>query len=559
MNHPFMEDNVRIRRVKGHNGQGQFSRQQGMVMLVALVLLSGLIFVAGTAAIRSTHQTQLASVDLDNVRTFYAAEGAIECGSNDLRNLLNSNLDPTQAQLDGLAAPSISGFDVETYQVLKMGTLTQELITSGDYTGLNGYVQRYQIRAGVSSERRTSEIVREIQHQFIPLFQFGVFYEKDLEIFPGPLMTFTGPIHTNANLYMGAETEIQCQSTVTAVGRYYHYRKDGAHVDTPGPVKIKNKFGVWQNVWRGAFWLDNRQASWPADALAVWTGNFRDAAHGLSTLRLPLPQATDQHTVVERGVVGDTQMERDAKYWYKAGVRYVDGVLSDSAGHVLTQPGVYTYTANKFTDLRQSKVVDVVDIDVAAMISGGYVPSNRIIYISHSYGDFPAVRIKNASTLPTGGLTIATDLPLYAWGNYNTTAKKGSALLCDAITLLSPAWLDSRSAMGIGSRIPTAMSINACVMTGHVASVNGGSYSGGLENLFRFLENWSSVSVTYRGSIIDLWFSRKATATWGGTGGYYNAPNRNWGYDTDLLNPSNWPPGTPRVQTVQRGTWRQIS
>jgi hypothetical protein len=341
------------------------------------------------------------------------------------------------------------------------------------------------------------------------------------------------------------------------VGRYYHYRKDGAHPDPTGPVRIKDKFGNWQNVWRGSYWLDNRQPTWAADALALWNGNFRDASHGLSTLRLPLPPTSDQHTVVERGVAGDGSMEKNAKYWYKAGVRYVDGSLVDSAGHALVQPGVYVYTADKFKDARQNKWVDCVDIDIAAMMAGGYTPTNRIIYISHRYGDAPVVRIKNASTLPTGGLTIATDLPLYVWGNYNTTAKKGSALLCDAITLLSPAWLDSRSNQILDNRIPTNQAVNACIMTGHVETPNGGTYSGGLENLFRFLEKWDGVTVTYRGSIIDLWFSRYATATWGGS--YYNPPNRNWGYDTDLLSPSNWPPGTPRVQTVQRGTWRQIS
>ena len=173
-------------------------------------------------------------------------------------------------------------------------------------------------------------------------------------------------------------------------------------------------------------------------------------------------------------------------------------------------------------------------------------------------GSDPAVRVKNATSLPVGGLTIATDLPLYVWGNYNTVAKKGSALLCDAITFLSPNWSDANSSLSLGNRTPTNMSVNVCIMTGHVPSVDGGSYSGGLENLLRFLENWSGKTVTYRGSMIDLWFSRFATTAWS-YGSYYTAPNRNWGFDTDLLDPDNWPPGTPKVHTVQRGAWRQIS
>jgi hypothetical protein len=531
-----------------------------MVMMVAMVLLAGLIFVAGTAAIRSTRQTQVSAVELDNLRTFYAAEGAVEWGAGQLKALLNSQLDPTQNDLNTLGAPTLPGYTVDLYNITKVGSLTSEMISSGEYSGLQGFVQRYTVQARVSSSRRTSEIVREIQHQFIPLFQFGVFYEKDLEIYPGPNMTFAGPIHTNGDLYMGAETHIWCNSQVTAVGHYWHYRKDGSHPDPVGAVDVKDALGFYQNVWRGTYWLDNRLSTWATDALTLWKGTFRDAAHGLTTLRLPLPPAADQHVIVERGVAGDGALERDAKYWYKASVRYVDGTLTDSAGHVLSQPGVYTYTANKFWDARQSKWVDVVEINVGTMISGGYVPPNRILYISHRNGDAPVVRVTNAATLPTGGLTIATDLPLYVKGNYNSTAKKGSSLLCDALTLLSPSWSDasSSSSSSLSSRVASDMTINACIMTGHVGTINGSTYSGGLENIFRFLETWDGKTVTYRGSIIDLWYSQFQTAGWS-YGVYYTAPNRNWGFDTDLLSPSNWPPGTPRVHTVQRGKWRQIS
>lgn len=545
----------------GHSGlkQGHNRGDGGFIMVIALLLMTGLIFVAGTSAIRSTRQTQVTAVQLDNVRTFYAAEGAVEWGCGELKNLLSGNMDPQQADLDALSPPVLSGYTVDQYSITKVGTLNEEVISSGDYTGLLGYVQRYSVESRVSSDRRSAAIVREIQHQFIPLFQFGVFYEKDLEIYPGVLMTFVGPIHTNGSLYMGSEAGILCQSTVTAVGKYWHFRKDNAHVDPPGYVRIKDQTGNWQDVWRGSYWLDNRQATWAADALALWNGRFRDQSHGLSTLKLPLPPATDQHVIVERGTAGDTQLEIESKYWYKAGIRYVDGALTDSAGNPLTQPGVYTYTANKFYDDRENKWMDVVEINIQAMISGSYVPANGIIYISNYMGDAPAVRIVNGGTLPVGGLTIATDLPMYVKGHYNNAAKKGSALLCDAITLLSPNWNDSKSSWSLNDRIPTAMTVNACVMTGHVPTDSSSTYSGGLENLFRFLEKWNSgIAVTYRGSIIDLWNSQRATADWS-YGSFYTAPQRNWGFDTDLLQPANWPPGTPKVQTVQRGAWRQIS
>lgn len=542
----------------GHN-RGHSSAESGMVMMVAMVLLAGLIFVAGTSAIRSTRQTQASAVEMDNLRTFYAAEGALEWACAELKALLEVQVDPQQSALDALSQPSLPGYTIDLFSIQKTGALTEEIISSGDYRGLRGYVQRYTVQTRVSSARRTSEIVREIQHQFIPLFQFGVFYEEDLEIYPGANMTFAGPIHTNGDLYMGSDgANIWCNSAITCVGQYWHYRKDGSHVDLTGNVYVNDAFNVYQNVWRGSYWLDNRRATWATEALTVWGGTFRDAAHGLTTLRLPLPPATDQHIVVERASAGDGTTERKQKYWYKASVRYLDGALTDSSGNVLTHPGVYTYTANKFWDDRQDKWVDCLDINIGTMISGGYVPPNRILYVSHRYGDAPVIRINNAATLPVGGLTIATDLPMYIKGNYNTTSKKGSALLSDALTLLSPSWSDANSSLALNSRVASSMSVNACIMTGHVATIYGSTYSGGLENNFRFLEKWTGYTVTYRGSIIDLWFSQFATAPWS-YGAFYTAPTRNWGFDTDLNSPANWPPGTPRVQTIQRGQWRQIS
>lgn len=539
--------------------QGHRDRQKGMIMIAAVVMLAGLMFIATTSSLNSLGTAKVETTTLDETRTFYAAEAAIEWGTGELKQLLQTNLDPSEAVLDSLPYPNMDGYTYDLFDVTQAGPPTQEIITAGDYMGLIGFVTRYNITARAQSGRTSTTLNREVQHQFIPLFQFGVFYDEDLEIFPGPQMTFEGRIHTNADLYMGCDNSIFCNSYVTSGGQYWHHRKDGGHVDPSGSVNIKDQLGAYKNVWRGSYWLDNRQANWATESLSLWGGQVRDRAHGMTTLRLPLPPAADQHEIVERGdTLTDGAQERESKYWYKAGIRWVDGVCYDSTNNVVATPAYFTYTVNKFYDDRENKWMDVVEINVSRMIADSAYPANRIIYVSDHRPNDPAVRIKNATTLPLGGLTIATDLPLYVQGNYNTTAKKGSALLCDAITFLSPSWNDANSSLSLSNRTPSNMSVNACIMTGHVPSVDGGGYSGGLENLLRFLENWSGKTVTYRGSMIDLWFSRYATTNWS-YGSYYTAPNRNWGFDTDLLDPDNWPPGTPKVHTVQRGAWRQIS
>jgi hypothetical protein len=95
-------------------------------------------------------------------------------------------------------------------------------------------------------------------------------------------------------------------------------------------------------------------------------------------------------------------------------------------------------------------------------------------------------------------------------------------------------------------------------MTGNKISGSGGgtSYSGGYENLPRFLETWSGKTFTWKGSSVCLWQARQATGTWGG--GYYDPPTRSWVFDQDFLDPTRLPPGTPLISIVQKTSWLEL-
>lgn len=166
------------------------------------------------------------------------------------------------------------------------------------------------------------------------------------------------------------------------------------------------------------------------------------------------------------------------------------------------------------------------------------------------------------------GLTIISDQAVYVLGNYNSTAKKPAAFLADTVNILSEAWTiqDSRSRTASGSstnvddRVASNTTINAAFLSGtdstggaEGAAGAGGAYNGGLENYPRFHESWSGKTLTYRGSFVSLNTPRYVNGAWCGTGGnassgcnIYNAPTRNWDYDTDFNNAANLPPLTPR-------------
>ncbi len=201
---------------------------------------------------------------------------------------------------------------------------------------------------------------------------------------------------------------------------------------------------------------------------------------------------------------------------------------------------------------------------------------NGIIYLVDTSADpngvtaKRAIRLKNGGTLPNGGMTLVSGNPVYIQGDYNTGtgallqplsnsgvpasntvigyATKPSAVIGDAVTILSNSWTDAASGTN-----PTASSttVNTAIVAGIVPSANG-NYSGGLENFPRFLEKWGGKSFTYYGSMIQLYNSKQAIGIWG-SANVYGAPNRAWFFDQSFI--SSPPPGLLASFNYRRSRW----
>lgn len=187
----------------------------------------------------------------------------------------------------------------------------------------------------------------------------------------------------------------------------------------------------------------------------------------------------------------------------------------------------------------------------------------------------PGVVLTNGAVLPPQGLSIATPDPAYIAGNWNVQSSTNagspsdagssdvthtlpSAIYSDAITILSQNWNPSNSAAALSFRTATNDTVNAAFLTGNVPS-DGTTYSGGVENFPRFLENWTGSTFTYNGSMVCMFDSQIANAPYPGTGTVYNPPIRNWAFDTNFSDPSKDPPLMPQVITVQRSRWALLA
>ncbi len=549
-----------------------FRDNKGIVFIVVLALVAVLALVGTATVLTTTTDIKIGTNHKTSVQTLFAAEGGAEYGVAKLRQKLNNVLNPSPSDLCSITAPTMNGYTFDEFSVAKVGVGTTTSITIGNFKGLMAGKQRYKIVSKAISTGNppsTAKVEQYVEDNLIPLFQFAVFYQDDLETLPGPNMTFTGgKIHSNSDIYFGANNTLSIDSEITSAEDIFNRRKDDGSVPT-GTVQIKDGSGNYQAMKNGVTILDSDNPAWTAEAINRWNGYVKSKDHGVIEVYLPLPQGTTTSSieVIKKGDAIDPDDSSEpqelfaARYYWKAGLRIIDGIFYDRRGVILdiTNGGTVTTPLSTQTirDAREGKDITVTTINLQALGTNTVAmnalnnPPAGILYISKS-GTNTAIRLINGSSLTPGGLTVATENPIYIQGNYNLDIKP-AAVAGDAVTILSNNWNDANSSSALSSRVASDTVINTVIMAGHVAT-NGTQYSGGVENFPRFLEKWSGKTLTYRGSLMSLWQSEKATGKWLYGSPVYEAPTRVWSYGTDY---NNLPPGTPNVRLVQKVGWYQ--
>jgi len=204
-------------------------------------------------------------------------------------------------------------------------------------------------------------------------------------------------------------------------------------------------------------------------------------------------------------------------------------------------------------------------------------------------------------TTQGNGFTVASEEPVYVYGDYNTgandpfwpsgatptTPHSAAAIIADAVTLLSNppsgatlptanlGWTDHQSFLYPGQAVQSgsfpgrqgntsyyrvAIAAGKSVPFPQTAfSVAAGwqdfGTDGGMHNFLRYLEdrsdNGNGATVNYVGSMINMYYSQYATGIFKCCNSVYAPPGtRNYFFDTQFLNPNNLPPGTPSFQDV---------
>ncbi len=581
--------------------------QQGMSllgMLVVVVLVGG---VTTALLLMTTTDHRVTEVAKYKMKATYLAEAAVEEVAHLIRTgYANEILPPPQSRSSGTV--TISGksmtYTWDTSRSPALYSLNAAVTLDGrsinfvasQYTivpppAISGQLSTtkvlFEIQVDTKVHKALGMVIRNIEVNVTPLFQFLAFYNGDLEFLPGPAWVGRGRVHTNSDLYMGAGTSLDLDTDyVRAMGNMFRHRKDNG-AEMAGPVRVRDASGVmvdWATNLEsaGTFGATNDD-TWAASAISNWGGNVKNGALGAVAVESPAlgsllpPTRYDANgglfyeKAMSNGLILKTDVRGDVTALYNG--RDVSSTLISDG--VIT-PNQTIFDARQ--DQRSSLPVTTVNMDKLG--SSSYYPRNGVLYAYDERNPVPATEggritapalpagfvFEAASKLPlNGGITIASNGQVYMQGDFNGKAgdtsyvKQPAAVIADAVNLLSNNW-DNSKASGTGVPGASETTFNFAMVTGNVPtpSVNGGQYSGGLENLPRFHEDWSGgVKCNFTGAMVNLWTSQIAQGQWG-QGNVYSPPNRVWNFDQDFVDPNKpKPPAFPTGVSIGRTTYEE--
>jgi Tfp pilus assembly protein PilX len=202
------------------------SSDKGSAIVIVLLILALLMAFVALAISRTTSETLATSNDAAESRAFAAAEASLEVVTRNFNKIFEEKLAPDSGDLQHVQDLTPPGFDTDYNfsQVLQQTQSTNVVVMSGQLLqGLNALRDTWQI--DTTATDKTSGVQVQLRRQFfnnrVPVFQFGIFYDDDLEFHPGPRFDFGGRVHSNSNLFLMGQTGLYFASRVSAAGQVF--------------------------------------------------------------------------------------------------------------------------------------------------------------------------------------------------------------------------------------------------------------------------------------------------------------------------------------------------
>lgn len=400
-------------------------------------------------------------------------------------------------------------------------------VTTGLYRGLNA--QEYKYTTDAEARGRDGKVEAKLQLRFmsrvVPMFQFMAFYNKDLEILPGPQMNLSGPVHVNGDLYMNSDNRLDINAQVNASGSMYRGRKNDAscrsnsvRVMDPSTLTYLVASCPSRHVLTASDVAPfHGMVNFGVQSVSVPPPDSLDPAPGKlywdkADLRIALRVDASSNPVTTNVLDGievrrqDNTVDSAATNLLYSDPRCVGSLKRDPNGGDNTRRAIgtsFSFYNNRERPGGVAKRMRLLDVDVRALLDclhqTNFLGAGKLIsdqteggLVLHFSVDGPnasaaannyGVRIRNGSRIASTiggapavrGITFVTDQGAYIQGNFNSVNKIPAAILSDSFNVLSENfWTtggggdfrDSTTQTAVSTRTPSNTTQNIAVLAG---------------------------------------------------------------------------------------------
>ncbi len=235
--------------------------QKGTAIVIALFVLALIGVFVAIALSRTASEAAAVGNETAEGRTFYAAQGGLETMTRNFNKVFETKLNPSLADRalveNGDVIPGLSEALGGQYRfvpnLLQTSVPGAVNLPDGPYAGLFAIQDNWRLRTEATDIRSgvQVELTRHILNNRIPIFQFGIFYNDDLELFRPPRFSFGGRVHSNGNFFVSPGTEgIYFDSRVTAADQIVTqtWRNWNQSDSANSQTWIKNASGAFQQL-----------------------------------------------------------------------------------------------------------------------------------------------------------------------------------------------------------------------------------------------------------------------------------------------------------------------
>lgn len=304
-----------------------FRSEEGSALVIALFVLALISVFVAFALSRTAAEAAAVGNETAEARTLYAAQGSLEVMTRNFNKVFERRLNPSATDLARVVDPDIvpgvsralgGRFDLAP-ELDQTSASSPAVLTGGPYAGLYAIRDTWRLRTTASDDGGTQiRLTRNILNNRIPIFQFGIFYDDDLELFRPPRFSFGGRVHSNRHFFVSPGSEgVYFDSRVTAAGHIITQSWRNWYTGDSGNNQtwIKNASGVFQqllpdrgsvlngtpNVFGSGQWADpdlpssRLNTNWATQS-AIFDGNLRNLT---KPLKLPLKVGNNNADLIE--------------------------------------------------------------------------------------------------------------------------------------------------------------------------------------------------------------------------------------------------------------------